>query len=277
MRTLNRACFAAGAVVVLASGGRARADTTVCTAKITVVPFTINAPGSYCLDKHLSTAATATSNAITINADFVSLDLNGFKLDGSASAPGARKGVYATGRRGIVVRNGVIRGFGRGISLEGVGGGHLADEVRVESNATAGIWLEGPRSMVRNCRVSSIQPATDDTSAVGIFVAGSQVRVAGNDVLDTTATGNGVARSIVVEGADSSVVENNRISNTALAERSTGIFLTGGVDHLLVGNFLSTLDIGLQFGSEAFGKYRDTLTSGVMSPFNGGSDAGNNQ
>ena len=44
----------------------------------------------------------------------MTLDLNGFKLDGSAAAPSTRKGIYATGRKGIVIRNGVVRGFDRG-------------------------------------------------------------------------------------------------------------------------------------------------------------------
>jgi hypothetical protein len=58
---------------------------------------------------------------------------------------------------------------------------------------------------------------------------------------------------------------------------SVGITLTGGQDHLLAFNSLTILEYGLVFEIETFGKYRDTLTSGVNNPYNGGSDAGNNQ
>jgi hypothetical protein len=221
--------------------------------------------------------ALATTNAITINADYVTLDLNGFKLDGSAGPPGARKGVYATGRTGIVVRNGVIRGFNRGVSLEGSGANHVVDELRAVGNATAGIWVEGANAVVRHCTVASTLPSTPDTSAEGIRIQGSQPRILTNDVLDTQATGSGVSRAIVVEGANASVIEGNRIGNSSLLSGSSGIVLTGGNDHLLSFNLLAILDYGLVFGSETYGKYRDTLTSGVNSPFNGGQDAGNNQ
>jgi hypothetical protein len=256
--------------------GSVRADTTTCTGKITAVPFTIAASGNYCFDKNLSATATATTNAITINADFVTLDLNGFKLDGSAAAPGARKGVYATGRKGIVVRNGVIRGFNRAVSLEGAGANHVVDDIRAEANATTGIWIEGANAVVRNCKVSATLPPTPDTSAEGIRVMGSQARILNNDVLDTLATDSGVSRGIVVQGAPS-VIEHNRIGNSSMLPGSVGITLTGGQDHLLAFNSLTILEYGLVFEIETFGKYRDTLTSGVNNPYNGGSDAGNNQ
>jgi hypothetical protein len=181
-----------------------------CTTRITAVPFTIGASGNYCFDKHLATAATAapTANAITINADYVTLDLNGFKLDGSAADPGARKGVYAANRKGIVIRNGVVRGFARGVSLEGAGSSHVVEDLRVEQSAVAGIWAEGDDVAVRRCKVATTSPTTPDTSAEGIRVAGIHARVLGNDVLDILATGTGVARSIVLAGASNSIVES---------------------------------------------------------------------
>jgi hypothetical protein len=266
------------AMGVLGGGLPAQAQTQ-CTTKIAAVPFTIVASGNYCFDKHLATAATAaaTANAITINADYVTLDLNGFKLDGSAAAPGTRKGIYAANRKGIVIRNGVIRGFARGVSLEGTGSSHVIEELRVEQSAATGIWLEGSGVVVRGCKVTATSPLTPDTSVEGIRVAGSEARVLNNDVLDTLATGSGVARSIVLQGASSSIVESNRVGNASLTPGTTGIAIVSASDLLLSSNSFSTLDHGLVFDTESFGRYRDNLTSGVSNPYSGGEDAGNNQ
>jgi hypothetical protein len=67
------------------------------------------------------------------------------------------------------------------------------------------------------------------------------------------------------------------VGNAALLSGSTGIRLQGGQDILVIGNNFTTLDHGLAFVGETFGKYRDNLTSGVGVPFDGGTDAGNNQ
>jgi nitrous oxidase accessory protein NosD len=265
------------AISAVFSSGVSVGAQTQCTTKVTAVPFTINASGNYCLEKHLSTAATATTNAITINADYVTLDLKGFKLDGSAAAPAARKGIYALNRKGIVIRNGVVRGFARGVSLEGSGSSHVVEELRVETNAVAGIWAEGTGVIVRGCKVSGTTPPTPDTSADGIRIAGEEARVLNNDVLDTLATGSGVARSIVLENASASIVESNRIGNSSPVLGSTGVVVLAGQDVLISSNSISTLDNGLFFEVESFGKYRDNLTSGVNNPYNGGHDAGNNQ
>lgn len=263
----------------LLGGGLPAHAQTQCTTKIAAVPFTIIASGNYCFDKHLATAATAaaTANAITINTDYVTLDLNGFKLDGPAAAPGTRKGIYAANRKGIVIRNGVIRGFARGVSLEGTGSSHVVEELRVEQSAAAGIWMEGSGVVVRGCKVTATSPPTPDTSVEGIRVAGSEARVLNNDVLDTLATGSGVARSIVLQGASSSIVEFNRVGNASLTPGTTGIAILSASDLLLSSNSFSTLDHGLVFDTESSGRYRDNLTSGVSNPYSGGEDAGNNQ
>ena len=131
--------------------------------------------------------------------------------------------------------------------------------------------------VVRGCKVAGTTPPTPDTSADGIRIAGVEARVLNNDVLDTLATGNGTARSIVLDNASSSIVESNRIGNSSFTVGSTGIDIVAGQDVLVSSNSFSTLDNGLLFGSESFGKYRDNLTSGVNSPYSGGQDVGNNQ
>ena len=104
MRISSRQTLVAALTVAAFATPVVWAETTFCT-KISAVPFTITASGNYCLDRNLATASDATT-VITIDADHVTLDLNGFKLDGSA---GAVKGIHALNRKAVVVRKPVAR------------------------------------------------------------------------------------------------------------------------------------------------------------------------
>lgn len=72
-------------------------------------------------------------------------------------------------------------------------------------------------------------------------------------------------------------MESNRVGNSSLAVGSTGIAVLPGQDLLVSLNSSFTLDNGLFFDAESFGKYRGNLSSGVNGPYNGGQDVGNNQ
>jgi hypothetical protein len=56
-----------------------------------------------------------------------------------------------------------------------------------------------------------------------------------------------------------------------------GIAVLSAQDVLVALSSLSTLENGLLFETESFGRYRDNLTTGVSNPYSGGDDAGNNQ
>ena len=90
-------------------------------------PVTINQPGSYRLAGNLSIAAEGV-HAVDIVVNGVSLDLNGFTIQGPIACTGGTPeaiacpasnvngvGVRAPNRRFVSVRNGAIRGFGYGI------------------------------------------------------------------------------------------------------------------------------------------------------------------
>jgi parallel beta-helix repeat protein len=77
---------------------------------ITSLPTTITEPGSWYLAESLFAEPDAV-NGITIAADNVSLDLNGFTLTG---APDTLSGIAVTGvRANISIRNGTVSGWGR--------------------------------------------------------------------------------------------------------------------------------------------------------------------
>lgn len=151
------------------------------------LPFTISAPGSYYLTRDLTGVSGA--SGITITASFVSIDLNGFSLIG---AGGSLDGINAStaGTKQIAIRNGVIRGWGRGgISATPVVEATVED-LRVQGNGNTGVSL-GSRGVVSR---------TIATGNAGQgFSLGSS-----STVVECTAEGHTVNSGFVV-GPDSTV------------------------------------------------------------------------
>lgn len=116
---------------------------------INQLPFTINESGSYVLTKCLT--GTNGMSGITIDADDVTLDLNGFTLLGVA---GSLDGITSDGpQSGVSVYNGTVKGWGgHGLNLGDV------DEVRVRdisagSNAGDGILIDDD-ALLTACRAN---------------------------------------------------------------------------------------------------------------------------
>jgi hypothetical protein len=137
---------------------------------ISSVPFAISAPGSYYLTKNLNVTS---GDAITITANRVTLDLNGFTISSTAS-PAAGTGILlsgggATGNLDITIWNGHISGgvtfsggtysgsgFGSGIS--GSCSNVRVSGVSVSGCQVNGIYLSNPRTtnIVESCMVQTI-------------------------------------------------------------------------------------------------------------------------
>jgi Right handed beta helix region len=250
---------------------------------IAVLPFTISAQGNYWLVRNLSTPQT-TGAAITINSDFVTVDLKGFKIGGGAAGPGTTAyGIHAVNRRNVTIRNGNIRGFYEGVFLEDTSGtfttsqGHLVDGVRADGNTYAGIHVQGRGNLVRRSQIVATGGTTvlgADVDTCGIRIEGSGARVLNNDVTDTVGVGAGRGLAVSLASANGSMVQSNRLANAVLTA-STGVLIGGSEDVLATGNRLAVLDRGIDFGASS-GKYRNNLTSGVTTPYTGGTDAGRN-
>jgi len=156
---------------VMALAGTAAADeTTFCNAFITSLPYTISTQGHYCFNKNLATAIT-TGNAITINVDFVVLDLNNFKLGGGAAGLSTdAAGIGSTNHNNLTIRNGNIRGFRRGIRLVG-GTNHVIENNVLDGNTQYGVYLEDSAGgvVVRNNLISNTGGSTLDNSPYGVY------------------------------------------------------------------------------------------------------------
>lgn len=195
------------------------AETINCT-PITNLPYIITVQGVYCLTGNLTTAMSS-GIAIEIQANSVTIDLNGYKLGGQAAGMATTaSGIAAAGRQNITIKNGTIRGFAYGVQIvanynTGVeGGGHVLEDLRIDSNTLTGISVQGSGNIIRNNQVVNTGGSTlSGYSVKGIYVSGTDSRVLNNDVIGTNENALGGA-GIYLSAAQASVVENNRISHT---------------------------------------------------------------
>ncbi len=282
-------------------------ETINCT-PITTLPYVITVQGNYCFTGDLATAMT-TGNAIEIQTNNVTIDMNGWKLGGLAAGAGTQShGIYAYRRKNITIRNGTIRGFMVGVRLDDVSPyttsqGHLIEDIRTDKNTYVGLSVQGRGSIVRRNQVVDTGGSTLVIDAYGIILYGPGSRILNNDVNATVVTGSNKAYGLYIRNAVGAVVEGNRISDTK-ADISTayGIFITSndvvvednriagngstafvfGIyivvsnNVLVASNRIISADYGIYFISGSTGKYMDNLTSNVTTPFTSGTAVGTN-
>ena len=131
---------------------RAAESYDACVGFIDSVPTVLTSKGVWCLRKDLTTAQIDGA-AITIDANNVSVDCNGFRLGGLAAGPETEAvGIDGKPRLNAVVRGCNVRGFLVGIRLQenGAGdGGHVVEDNRLDGNTLVGITVAGHGSVVR--------------------------------------------------------------------------------------------------------------------------------
>jgi parallel beta-helix repeat protein len=119
------------------------------------LPLTITESGSYYLVENIA-LATANTNAITVAASNVSIDLNGFILTGpNTGASGAAIAADTATRENVTVANGSITQFVIGIQLPGKGS--RISNVAATGNLNTGIYT-GDSSLIEKC-VASANPS----------------------------------------------------------------------------------------------------------------------
>lgn len=113
-------------------------------------PIEITQPGSYILTSNLS--VNVNTSAILIQADNVTLDLNGFTVSGPVSCSDDRPttcnqsgfgtGINAGSQKNVTIRNGVVNGMGS-IGVVANGMGARITDLTVSENADNGLLLSG--------------------------------------------------------------------------------------------------------------------------------------
>lgn len=223
----------------------------------------LTVPGSYYLTTNLFMPVSNNVDAITIktNVSNITIDLNGFSIVSTnpvgAAAP---VGIRVSGATNIVIRNGQITGFDRGIRLEAPFYGIVVDSIHVQRCSRAGIEANGQAGSpiatvtVRQCVVENVNATGEgaNVSADGIVVLNCTGVVDSCVVRDITPAGMGGGTCINMASPTNSFVNNNFLSAAPV-----GMSVTGG------GNRVS---------------YRNNLTlgCGVSFSVNGGLDVGGN-
>jgi nitrous oxidase accessory protein NosD len=159
---------------------------------ITALPFTATQPGTYILDRDL--IAPAGSEALTISADNVTIDLRGHTIstDNKSSTKPAN-GITVQNRSNVIIRNGKVENFKCGIYLPASKKGD-----RVVRNARNGI----KNMQIQGCLYAGIK--LDYASACTVEDC-AIVRTGGAFISD-------VSCGIIMLAGDSNRFVRNRIS-----------------------------------------------------------------
>lgn len=212
-RILASLLFASAASLALAAPRPAQASETrhTCAGFIDALPATISTQGVWCLRGHLATAITS-GRAIRINANNVTVDCNGFVIDGrAAGASTSARGIYGNGALNPVVRNCGVRGFRVGIELWEAGA-VLIEDNRVEASIERGIYVvRGDAVVRRNLVHDTGNGPASITSVRAITVSGSSASIRDNVVHGVTgnASADVFATGIAFQEGVGSVIERN--------------------------------------------------------------------
>ena len=282
MKSVAAAALLALAFLFPTSDARAAESYDACTGTITALPYTINTPGTWCVKQHLFTSATSGA-AITVNSSNVTIDCNDFKIEGTSAGAGtANRGILASGKLNVTVRNCQVRGFQYGIALVGVtGGDHLVEHNRLSGNTSYGIFVEGDGSLIRDNQVSMTGGSTLTPNAYGIY---GRYIVDIHDNIVGGVVGNGNAGNII------GIYTLNNTGGTVAGNRVHGLVKAGTVGLrgilnsqssrvVLMRNNVagdgSTAGVGITC-TNSTSRVKDTVISGFPTGLSGCGDAGRN-
>lgn len=200
------------------------------------------------------------SGGLFVTASNVVLDLGGHTISGTTAPQPGFSGVNVGSGSGVVVRNGTIRGFNRGVASNPGSTGALITGLVLDANAT-GIAMGnnnatgvGTRSMriVNNVISNTTQGAgvsvagngnlvqantITNTNSTGIFVLGDDNFIASNTIVDSGASGIAVDRSPSDPGPfERNRITGNRVSGSGRLFNATGISIRFGLGTIVEGN-----------------------------------------
>jgi hypothetical protein len=235
-------------------------------------PVEISQSGSYRLTSDLD----ATGTAVSISADEVTLDLNGFTIR-CASCSGGSVGIDADAPSGTTVRNGTVTGFAdAGARL---GANARVEDLRLVANSGAGLDVSGPGGIVADSQAASNGGAGFDLAtgcrATGLAASsngGNGFTLAeGCTLSHSTATSNGgVGISAVASSVTQSAARDNVgvgisasastvVGCSSSANHDDGVFATGG--SVIVDN-TSSANTGDGFQTQDAASLRENMATG---------------
>lgn len=149
------AVLATSATIALAQGSLTPPGAPAATMKtldqleartpISSLPYTISSSGSYYLTANLN--GISNSDGITVTADNVTIDLNGFTIAGNPSYTAV---VVSGTRKNVSVINGTIYNWARGGIGAATSTGCLFERLRISNCSAAGLYA-GFHSTIKDC------------------------------------------------------------------------------------------------------------------------------
>ena len=219
------------------------------------VPVRITEPGSYVLASNLRVSDPAV-NAIFVDTDNVTIDLNGFTIFGPERGPvGSGSAVNTSVKDNVVVKNGGVRGFydpaAACIHLPGVN--NRVENVRVQSCPQQAIFV-GCASVIIDCQVSS--------SGSGINTDGT-AQVVNNTFFDTG------GYCIQTYGGRPNCTGGALVmSNTCNRSQPGGLGIrVVGPGHRIESNVITGVEIGIDLSESEGSFFAKNLLYGVSVPF----------
>ena len=206
---------------------------------ISSLPYKITAQGSYYLTANLT--ASGSTSGITISANNVTLDLNGFALVGGGSGNVTGINVPAA-QKNILIRNGTVRGWTNGGINASNATNSVIQGIRLSNNTAQSTFFNvaglsvGNGSTVKDCLVAS--NANSDGISVGnaCAVTGCVAR-ANSDGVGIRAIDNCYVVGNISDsnGTGIAVGSGNRIeSNSCTFNLSAGVGISSGTTNNLV-------------------------------------------
>jgi hypothetical protein len=257
------------ALALIVPGATAQAETTLCTA-ITSAPFTIVAPGIYCLHNSVM-------GGISIQASDVVLDLNGHVID--ALKPGSGSGISGFDVANVTVKNGTIRGHHFGVQMvsKSLARANVLEHLKILDSLGGAIILHGDGNVVRHNTLLNNGFDTGPGARFIIFTNGDGVHIHDNQVIES---GIGVTVNEVVgirTSGSGVAVERNVVSNAEIGtHNSRGIIVSGVATarNSVVGNRVANMKIGIWSTSAGTTIFMDNTVGGATNPFVSGVMAG---
>lgn len=186
---------------------------------ISSVPYSITQSGSYYLTANLT--AGAGENGITVSADDVTIDLNGFTLRGSGAVD--TTGIFiANNKNRMTVKNGIIRYFDKGIYCTPVSmflpSYSRFEKLSISSCSSYGIYA-GKATRINDCNVhnnagSGIVSSADSllSNCMSRNNFGSGISV-GNDSVVEECIATGIQGDYGISAGDGALLENCTANN----------------------------------------------------------------